>query len=217
MGNKVDIANSGIGGGAQVLASLDPHSQLVATSLGVALGLGFSVWSYFSDKRNKELFGDQELVNKLITKTKKSDDFASFVFDVWQKHNLESSEARRKLLKKFLEGEVDKTKNKFENFSKIEHIMQNINLRALKLLDIIYSDRVQKRKVDPNDKSDWMLNLGKLTPLVQEVEDMHEQDIEYFMSELTIYGLMGPMYGRYGGTYYIETKLGHDFIEYIQK
>jgi hypothetical protein len=217
MSNKIDIAGSGVAGGTQVLVVLDPHSQMVATSLGAALGLGLSVWSYFSDKRNKELFGKDALVEQVLIKIKQSDDFASFVFDLWQRHNLESSEDRRKMLKKFLEQEASKDDNEFENFSKIEYIMQNANLRALKLLNIIHSDIVQKRKIDHEASDGRLLNLHRLIPLVQGAEMMHEQDIEYFMNELGNYGLISFLHGRYNGPFYLETKLGFVLMEYISQ
>jgi hypothetical protein len=218
MANKKDVAGSGITGTLQVVqASLhDPQAQLVAASIGAVLGFSAAVWSYFGDKRNKELFDQAELVAQVTTKVQQSDDFASFVFDVWQKHNLESSEERRKMLKKFLEEEAYKDKNDFENFSKVALIVQNINLRALKLLSIIHSDEVRKRKRDPNNAADAHLTIEELVPFVQKVENMHEQDIEYFMNELTSYGLLSPLYGRFGGTFYIETKLGFILMDYIK-
>jgi hypothetical protein len=217
MANKIDVAGTGVTGGAQVLLVLDPHSQMVATSLGAVLGLGFSVWSYFSDKRNKELFDKDTLVEQVLIKVKQSDDFASFVFDLWQKHNLESSEDRRKMLKKFLEQEANRDNNQFENFSKIGYIMQNANLKALKVLSIIHSEIVQKRKIDHEASDGRLLNLQRLTPLVQSVETMHEQDVEYFMNELGSYGLISFLHGRYNGPFYLETKLGFIFMEYIRQ
>lgn len=216
MGNKVDITSAGVTGGAQVLAALDPCSQIVAVSLIATLGFSFSVLSYFSDKRNKELFSRKKLVDQVAKKVKASDDFASFVFDIWQKHNLESCEKRRKLLKELLEQESFNQKNDYDNFSRILFIMQNANLDALRLLSIIHSDVVQKRKTNLNDASDRHLNLTKLIPLVQSVESIHEQDIEYYLNELGNFGLVSLLHGRMAGPYFLETKLGYSFIKYLK-
>src|SRR3982750_4524141 len=127
--SKKDIAGSGLVGNEQdVQTVVDPHVQTIAAVITGVLGLTISVWSYFSDRRNKELFDDEAITNQIVEKCKQSEDFASFVFDVWQKHNLESSEERRLMLKKFLQGEACKNSNDFENFSKIEFIIQNANL-----------------------------------------------------------------------------------------
>jgi hypothetical protein len=217
MSNKVDVTGSAVTGSTQVLTALDSHSQIIGIALIAALGLSFTVLSYFSDKRSKELFDTQKLVNRVKLKIEKSDDFASFVFDVWQKHNLESSEKRRKMLKALLEKESLKDINEYENFSRVLFIMQNANLRALKLLTIIYSDRVRSRPRDSNDGSDFFLNIQKLVPLVQEEENMHEQDIEHFVNELGNFGLLSLLHARLGGLYFNETKLAFDFLEYLNK
>jgi hypothetical protein len=200
-----------IGAGAAVIAGTP-----VAATLSIVLGVAVEALGLLGEKRTNELFDTKALEEKVIAKIKLSDDFGSFVLDIWQKHNLESSEERRRMLKKFLEEEVSK-EDQFENFSKIEFIMQNANLRAIRLLDIVYSNVVRKRKRDPNDTTDWFLNLKKLTPLVQDVEgNMHEQDIEHYMNELGGYGLISIMHGRYNGPLYNETKLGFIFIEYVR-
>ncbi len=190
--------------------------NLIAASLAIALGVAVEALGLLGEKRTKELFDSEQLAGKVISKVKQSDDFASFVFSVWQKHNFESSQERRRMLKKFLEKEANTNDNHFENFSKLENIMQNANLRAIRLLSIIHSDTVQKRRIDPDDDSDRMLSLQKLVPLVQSVINMHEQDIEYFMNELGSYGLVSTLYGRYGGTFYNHAKLGYVLLEYIQ-
>lgn len=202
--------------GAQIYQVLDPHSQLVATTVGGVLGLGFSVWSYFSDRRNKELFYSDDIVQKILVKVEQSPDYASFVFDLWSKHNLESSEERRLMLKEFLEKETNNTDNQFENFSRIAYIIQNANLTALRILSIIHSDVVQKREINPNNAADCMLSLKKLIPLIQSVSNIHEQDIEYYMNELSNFGLVSILHERLGGPFYIEAKLGYILIDYIR-
>lgn len=79
------------GGAALALTTGSP----TAASLSIALGVAVEALSLLGDKRTAELFNSELLVDEVSAKIKQSDDFAGFVFSVWQKHNLESSAVRR--------------------------------------------------------------------------------------------------------------------------
>jgi hypothetical protein len=183
--------------------------------LAAILGVSVEALGLLGEKRTKELFDSDELIMKVSEKIQTSDDFAGFIFSIWQKHNLESSKERRKLLKRFLEQEVQKKTNDFVNFSKIEHIIQNISFGALRILNIIHSDIVQKRTIDPNNGADKLLNDTRLVPLVQSVERIHEDDILFRLNELGNYELLWILHDRMDGPFYRETKLGYILLEYI--
>jgi hypothetical protein len=189
----------------------------VAATLAVTLGVAVEALSIFSTKRTNELFNNEQVVAVITDKIKKSDDFAGFVLSVWQKHNLESDNQRRKLLKQLLEVESFKKTNEFENFSKLENIIQNINVKAVWLLGVIHSDVVQKRTIDSSDAASKLLTLSTLIELTQTVEAIHEQDIEYFVNELGSYGLLNISHGRWNGPILNETSLGYLFVSYIDE
>jgi hypothetical protein len=188
----------------------------VAMGLSIALGVAVEALGQLGEKRTRELFDTNEFAERVASKIQQSTDFAGFVYSVWQKYNLESNENRRRMLKRFLEKEAGKDVNQFENFSRLESIIQNINLKALHLLEIIHSDVVQKRQIDPNDAASRLLNLSKLVSLVQSVENLHKQDIEYYVNELGSHGLISISYGGLGGPFYTQTKFGYILLDYIR-
>src|SRR5689334_18172533 len=128
------IKREAVKGAAQVIgvvaAVSNPPAALVASAAAAALGVAMEALDYLGSKRTAELF-DEELANQVVKKIHASDDFAGFLYSVWQNHNLESSKERRKYLKNFLSREANKAKNSFENFSRIEYIIQNVSLKGL--------------------------------------------------------------------------------------
>lgn len=188
----------------------------VAAGLAITLGVAVEALGMLGEKRTAQLFDSEDLTSRVVAKINESDDFASFVFSVWQKHNLESSDKRRVMLKNFLEKALDAPDEKFENFSHIEYIIQNISLRSLRLLDIFYSDTVLGSKIDPSDYTTRMFNLERLIPLIKDKVDMTAEEVEYFLGELAGYNLVFPRYGRMNGTFYEHTALGRTFLSYVQ-
>ena len=83
----------------------------VAATIAASLGVAIEVFSSLSQKRSTELFNSEEYTAEVISKIKQSDNFASFVYDVWLKHNFESSEQRRKYLRNMLKKETYNSTN----------------------------------------------------------------------------------------------------------
>lgn len=188
----------------------------MANATAAVLGVGIEALGYLSSKRSAELF-DADLAAQVVKKMHHLD-FAGFVYDIWHKYTFESSEERRRYLKKFLASEASKKDNHFENFSKIEYILQNASLRALALLKAFHTKEVCDRRETYEGKP--MGFFSGSTLLVQALHDvglqMHEQDIEYSLNELAHYNLIAAMHGRTNGTLYNYAKLGFILLEYIE-
>lgn len=190
----------------------------IAGILAVVLGVSVEALGLLGEKRTKELFDTEDLIAKVSKKIKSSDDFAGFVFSIWQKHNLESSAERRKMLKKFLEKEASKDNNNFTNFSKIEYIIQNISLSGLRLLQLFHSKNIYGRPVDLANEDNMSTNLEGICKVAEEVDfHMHSQDIEYHMNELCNLDLVAALHGRMDGTFYNHTKMGFILLDYIKE
>jgi hypothetical protein len=199
---------------ASVIAASGPGG-LVATSLVGALGIAVEALGLLGEKRTKELF-DDDLVKSVVAKIQSSDDFASFVFSVWQKYNLESSEDRRAYLKQFLQVESAKNENDFVNFSKVEYIIQNASLKSLKLLIHFHSKSIYGRPVDPKDGRSYLLNAGDIAKELDKTDfKVPAQDLEYLLNELCNYNLIAVSHGRFDGPFYNHTKLAFVLLEYI--
>lgn len=189
----------------------------IAASLAIALGIAVEALGLLGEKRTKELFNEQKLIDEINRKVKESDNFASFVYDVWQKHNLESSKKRREYLKSLLTHETFKKENNFENFSKIEFIIQNASIASLQLLKIFNSRHIYGRPIDPTDARSRLTNLTDILDGLQKANfDMYSRDVEYHINELCNYDLIAVSHGALGGPFYNQTKLGFIILEYIQ-
>ncbi|MDB5185494.1 MAG: hypothetical protein JWL85_17 [Candidatus Saccharibacteria bacterium] len=200
---------------ASVIAASGPDG-LVATSLVGALGIALEALGLLGEKRTKELFDNDDLVKSVVAKIQASDDFASFVFSVWQKYNLESSKDRRAYLKKFLQVESSKSENDFVNFSKVEYIIQNASLKSLELLIQFHSKPIYGRPVDPKDGRSYLLNADDIARELDKTEfKVPAQDLEYLLNELCNYNLIAVSHGRFDGPFYNHTKLAFVLLEYI--
>lgn len=189
----------------------------VAVAAVAILGVAVEALGLLGDRRTKELFNTEGFLKKASEKMRESDDFAGFVFSVWQKHNLESSKERRKLLKKFLEVETGRKSNDFENFSKIEYIIQNISFRALFLLKLFHSKKIYGRPKGPKDASSKLITLQVILEALKETEvNIHAQDVEYRVNELCNNDLIAVTHDTLGGPAYNQTKLGFILLEYIE-
>jgi hypothetical protein len=198
-----------------IIAASGPGG-LIAAGLVGALGIALEALGMLGEKRTKELFDGDDLVQSVLAKVQKSDDFASFVFSVWQKYNLESSADRRVYLKKFLEVEATKNESDFINFSKIEYIIQNASLKSLKLLIYFHSKPIYGHPVDPKDGRSYLLNANDIAKKLHETEfKVPAQDLEYLLNELCNYNLIAVSHGRVDGPFYNHTKLAFVLLEYI--
>ncbi|PLS80767.1 hypothetical protein CYG49_04035 [Candidatus Saccharibacteria bacterium] len=183
----------------------------IAAAVALALNVGIEAFGHLSAKRTAELF-DETSIPKIINKVQQSDDFASVVYSVWQKYNLESSRVRRSYLKKFLMAEVEKTENTYDNFSHIEYIIQNISLRALELLKVFHSGQV----IRASRASRPYISRAELSSVLNDIGfKMHEQDVEYNMNILVHYNLVAISHGRTAGPFYNHSKLAFVVLEYI--
>lgn len=190
----------------------------VAATIAASLGVAVEMFGTLSQKRSSELFNSDEYVHKVVSKIRESDDFASFVYDIWLKHNFEASEQRRKYLRNMLKKETHSSNNRFVNFSKIEHILQNASIESLRLAMYIYSKDFSERECDPQDAGTKLVNYQKLSSLLEDTEynDLRI-DIELYVNELSALGIIDVRHNRYGGPFIYRTSFGNIVIEYINE
>lgn len=190
----------------------------VAATIAASLGVAVEMFGTLSQKRSGELFDSDEYVRRVVNKIKQSDNFASFVYDIWLKHNFEASEQRRKYLRNMLKKETHSSNNRFVNFSKIEHILQNASIESLRLAMCIYSKDFSERECDPQDAGTKLVNYQKLSSLLEDTEynDLRI-DIELYVNELSALGIIDVRHNRYGGPFIYRTSFGNIVIEYINE
>lgn len=190
----------------------------VAATIAASLGVAVEMFGTLSQKRSGELFDSDEYVRRVVNKIKQSDNFASFVYDIWLKHNFEASEQRRKYLRNMLKKETHSSNNRFVNFSKIEHILQNASIESLRLAMYIYSKDFSERECDPQDAGTKLVNYQKLSSLLEDTEynDLRI-DIELYVNELSALGIIDVRHNRYGGPFIYRTSFGNIVIEYINE
>lgn len=214
--------------GAMVaVVSGDPLAAVLATSLALPV----ETLGYLGQKRTKELFVTQEFVDKVIAEVRASDDFASFVYDVWMKHNFESSEIRRKRLQSILTHATLSQSRDFENFTRVIMAAQQIDELQLKVLDSFYktvmsadqSSPIQLRGtqgLDGRTFSGFKINAIQFAEIVErECIDFKLEGSEDFTSELNQICYLGLLssYVAMDGEYYLPTRLGIIFLEYIKR
>lgn len=190
----------------------------VAATIAASLGVAIEMFGTLSQKRSSELFNSDEYVHKVVSKIEESDDFASFVYDIWLKHNFESSEQRREYLRNMLKKETYTSNNRFVNFSKIEHILQNASIESLRLATYIYSKDFSEREYNPQDAGTKLVNYQKLASLLEGTKyDDLRIDIELYVNELSTLGIINLRHNRYGGPFIDPTSFGGIVVEYIKE
>jgi hypothetical protein len=208
--------------GAAAIAG-GPVAAILAASLGVAV----EALGYLGEKRTKELFDTTVFLDKVIKEIEKSDDFASFVYDIWMKHNFESSKARRARLKAILLHAVESKDKDFENFTRIITAAQQINDFQIRVLGAFYEDVADKGTMDDGGSvrldGQWVNGYKASSQSLGEV--LREKRIAYAsdggdgltptLNQLCYLGLVGT-YAAMDGEYYMPTALGKIFLEYIQ-
>ena len=209
---KKELVKAVASSGAAFVGS--PVAATIAASLGVAV----EMFSTLSQKRSSELFNSDEYVHKVVSKIEESDDFASFVYDIWIRHNFESSEQRRKYLRNMLKKETYDSTNHFVNFSKIENILQNASIESLRLATYIYSKDFSERECDPQDTGTRLVNYQKLSSLLEGTKyDDLKISIELYANELSALGIIDVRHNRYGGPFICTTSFGSIVVEYINE
>lgn len=204
----------------------DPLAAVLAVSLGVAVeSLG-----YLGQKRTRELFVTQKFLDQVIDEVRVSDDFASFVFDIWMKHNFESSEQRRKRLREILVHATNEEHKDFENFTRIITAAQQIDELQLKVLDSFYkmpksTDQSAiirlsgSQGLDGRPLSGFKVNASQFAKVVEEAgigfELEEDEDFTAELNQLCYLGLLSS-YVAMDGEYYMPTRLGSIFLEYIK-
>lgn len=190
----------------------------VAATIAASLGVAVEMFGTLSQKRSGELFDSDEYVRRVVNKIKQSDNFASFVYDIWIKHNFESSEQRRKYLRNMLKKETHSSNNRFVNFSKIENILQNASIESLRLATYIYSKDFSERECDPQDAGMRLVNYQKLSSLLEGTKyDDLKIGIELYANELSALGIIDVRHNRYGGPFICTTSFGSIVVEYINE
>ncbi len=211
-----------VGAGAAALVG-GPVIAILAASLGVAI----EALGYLGEKRSRELFGTKESLDRIIVEIKKSDDFASFVYDIWMKHNFESSEARRLRLKAILLHAVESKDKDFENFTRIIIAAQQINDLQISVLGVFYEDVADKGALEDGGSirldGQWVDGYKISSQLLEEV--LQEKKVVYArdggdgltptLNQLCYLGLIGT-YAAMNGEYYMPTTLGKIFLEYVK-
>ena len=190
----------------------------VAATIAASLGVAVEMFGTLSQKRSSELFNSDEYVHKVVSKIEESDDFASFVYDIWLKHNFESSEQRRKYLRNMLKKETYDSTNHFVNFSKIENILQNASIESLRLATYIYSKDFSERECDPQDAGTRLVNYQKLSSLLEGTKyDDLRTNIELYANELSASSIIKVSHNRFGGPFVHRTPFGNIVVEYINE
>ncbi len=198
----------------------------IATTLAAALGIAVETLGNLGEKRTKELFDSQHFVDQTVAQIKESDDFAGFVYDTWLKHNLESSEIRRKRLKKVLHHAVLIKSRDFENFTRINVVAQQISEKQIVILDIFYKEVAKQERIDrPRIQSlsgyvDSSFNLSAtvFSELLEKqgvkVNREGGDGITSMLNQLSYFGLIGTHIAM-DGEYYMDTNFGRIFLDYI--
>lgn len=199
---------------------------VVAPVLAAALGIAVVALGYLGSERSQELFNTDELIDRVNKKIQQSENFASFVFDVWQRYNFESSEERRELLKQFLKTESVNNNNQFENFSEILDLIQNISFYELSLLKKFYKyctelDDKNSQHDSQNVKNNKTAQLDMQHIFEGLKLDSQVPESSYAINavnRLASRGLIKLEYrghGRNGSPWYAMNLLGKLFLEVI--
>ena len=193
----------------------------VAAAIGESLSIGLDrTFADMSQERAVKLFGNAELVARVVDEVKKSDDFASFVLDLWREYNLESSEYRRQLLKSILEKSAYEEERKYENFSKMLLITQQITSTELIILKVFYSSDTPNYSAASSGSSieDFQINNQELQKLLSEkhMRDDSPQEISESLTQLGNYGLISERQSTWGGPYYAPLQFGRIFLGYLE-
>lgn len=198
---------------ASILATV--AGGTLAPILASALGVGVVALGYLGEKRTKELFGeDQEYINKIANKMNQSDDFVSLVYDIWMKHNLESSETRRIYLRDLLKNATGRDNNDFQNFTRIMNIVQEISEVELKVFASFYSGDAYQFSQFNESPNFYRLNQEQVAELVD--GSINDHDLIATLNQLGHFGLLGVSYNSLNGPYYWPVSFGKVFLEYIK-
>ena len=187
----------------------------VATTIAASLGVAVEMFGTLSQKRSSELFNSDEYVHRVVSKIEESDNFASFVYDIWLKHNFEASEQRRKYLRNMLKKETYNSSNRFVNFSKIENILQNASIESLRLATYIYSEDFFNQR---HAEKMVLVSYEKLFSMLKDTKyDDLMVNMELCMNELSALGMVEILHGRIGGPFMCGTLFGNIVIEYLNE
>jgi len=199
----------------------------IAVVLAASLGVAVEALGYLGEKRTKELFNTPELLNSTIAEIKKSDDFAGFVYDIWMKHNFESSETRRKRLKEILVRAVGSKSKDFENFTRLITAAQQINDLQVRILDIYYKHITTEEaaKDARSARLEGRRGSGHKINALQLAKALHKEDVTFprdggdsltpILNQLCYLGLIST-FTAMDGEYYMPTTFGRIFLEYVK-
>lgn len=198
----------------------------LAAALAVGLGIAVEALGYLGEKRTRELFDTQDFVSSVIAEVQKSDDFAGFVYDIWLRHNVESSEVRRKRLKAVLSHAVSTKSTDYENFTRIITVAQQISDKQILILKVFYDVATTNAdNLEPGSQSlsgrpnpEFTISVHKLSELLEEkgfeVIRNGSDSIIAILNQLSYFGLIG-MYIAMDGEYYMPSIFGQVFLQYI--
>lgn len=187
----------------------------VAATIAASLGVAVEMFGTLYQKRSSELFNSDEYVHRVVSKIEESDNFASFVYDIWLKHNFEASEQRRKYLRNMLKKETYNSSNRFVNFSKIENILQNASIESLRLATYIYSEDFFNQR---HAEKMVLVSYEKLFSMLKDTKyDDLMVNMELCMNELSALGMVEILHGRIGGPFICGTLFGNIVIKYINE
>ena len=195
----------------------DPRAT-IAAALGNMLQVAIGVFADMSQKRTGELFDDPQLVDKITCRIKESEDFASFIFDLWRRYNFESSEERRLMLKTFLKNATLERERDYENFSKIFLVMQQITRTELLVLKAFNSRDVYDYSETPSQSARAALNAQEAHKLITEkrIATVELSEVEEALMQLGNYGLVHEKPATIGGPYYSQRMFGAVFLDYLE-
>lgn len=214
----VNATKLAIAGGVVAPTGVNPA---IAAVIGQALMIAADqIAINISEKRTNELFGEEKLVNKVIDEIRESDDFASFVFDLWRRYNFESSEDRRKILKSLLEKATFEEERKYENFSKIFLVAQQITSTELIILNAFYSKEAYMYSDTPtsSNNEEFKLTTSHLHNLFTDrnLDKNALSEIASALTQLGNYGLIAEQPAALGGPYYAPLRFGRVFMGYLE-
>jgi hypothetical protein len=217
--NKIGVAGIKAGIATAASAASGDWKITVATAISEILSVGVDAFSGMSQKRTQALFDSPELATKVVEEIKKSDDFASLIFDLWRRYNYESSEERRLMLKSILQHATYDEERNYENFSKLFLVVQQVTGTELIVVKAFYLPDAHTYSDNRNNSTeDFQLNVHEIQRLLTEKQIGEGVVVELAqdLTQLGNYGLIAERPATLGGPYYTPLRFGRVFLDYVK-
>lgn len=193
------------------------HAGAIVTAISESLQIAIDQFSNYSTIKTNQLFNSPELINAITEQAGESADFASLIIDIWSRHNLESSEERRKYLKSIVDKVAYEEIIDYTNFTKILLICQQITAVELEALVLIYSPDAYKYSENQSNATVYSLGPQAVMRMYSDrgISRDNGHDLDYILHMLANYGLVSESQATIGGPLYGPTLFGKVFISYV--